>query len=90
MSPHLKVIARAGSTETIGQLVRRHQAEAKRLALDHVASLAAQMVAVEEIAEEIAQGGDAYPVGVRDLCRRLVEDLDSRVSTLEAIAGRVA
>ena len=40
------------------------------------------------LAAEIAEGGDAYSPGVRDVARRLAEDLDSRVQTLEAIVAR--
>ena len=30
------------------------------------------------MSEEIAEGGSAYPVGARELARRLAEDLDAR------------
>ena len=43
---------------------------------------------VEKMATEIAEGGDAYPPGVRDLCRRLAEDCETRAQTLEAISAR--
>ncbi|MFN3582496.1 hypothetical protein [Phenylobacterium sp.] len=75
-------------TESVAERVRRLQAEAKQLAKDHIRSLSAQLVAVEELAAEIAEGGEAYPPGVRDLARRLVEDMDARVQTLEAIVAR--
>lgn len=100
MSPSLSVVSasdaleRAGvpheiaRPETVAQRVQRLQAEAKALARDHVKALAAAMVSLEQLAAEIADGGDAYPPGVRDLARRLVEDLDSRVQTLEAINAR--
>ncbi|RAK51668.1 hypothetical protein DJ017_17700 [Phenylobacterium soli] len=75
-------------TETVAERVRRLQAEAKLLAKDHIRALSDQMVAVEQMAAEIAEGGEAYPPGVRELASRLVEDLDSRVQTLEAIVSR--
>ena len=40
------------------------------------------------MAAEIAEGGEAYPPGVRDLASRMVEDLEARVQTLEAIVAR--
>jgi hypothetical protein len=46
------------------------------------------MTEVEHMAAEIAEGGDAYPAGVRDLARRFVEDCEARVQTVEAIVGR--
>ena len=94
MSPSLSVVADndlktvAAKTETVAERVRRLQAEARQLAKDHVRSLTTAMVELEQLAAEIAEGGDAYAPGVRDVARRLVEDLDSRVQTLEAISAR--
>ncbi|HKR86877.1 MAG TPA: hypothetical protein VJS38_01760 [Phenylobacterium sp.] len=78
----------APKAETVAQRVRRLQQEARQLAKDHIKALGAAMVEVETLAAEIAEGGDAYPPGVRDLARRLVEDCEARVQTLEAIVAR--
>lgn len=76
--------------ETVAERVRRLQAEARALAKDHVRALSEAMITAEQIAAEIAEGGDAYPPGVRDLCRRFVEDCEARVQTLEAISARTS
>lgn len=92
MSPSLSVVAQAPPAgpkpETVGQRVQRLQREAKDAARDHVKALTTAMVSLEELAAEIAEGGDAYAPGVRDVARRLAEDLDSRVQTLDAITAR--
>lgn len=94
MSPSLSVVADnelkivPTKTETVSERVRRLQAEARQLAKDHVKSLSSAMIQLEELAAEIADGGDAYAPGIREVARQLVEDLDSRVQTLEAIASR--
>lgn len=93
MSPSLSVVAdndlkTTPKQETVAERVRRLQAEAKQLAKDHVRSLSAALVNVEQLALEIAEGGEAYPPGVRDLARRMVEDCETRVQTLEAIVSR--
>jgi hypothetical protein len=94
MSPSLAVVATndlksvSPKTETVAERVRRLQAEARQLAKDHVKALTAAMVDLEQLAAEIADGGDAYAPGIRDVARRLVEDLESRVQTLEAISAR--
>jgi hypothetical protein len=93
MSPSLSVVAdndlqTATKQETVADRVRRLQAEAKQLAKDHVHALSAAILNAEQIAAEIAEGGDAYPPGIRDLARRFVEDADMRVQTLEAISSR--
>jgi hypothetical protein len=78
----------APKVETVAQRVRRLQAEAKQLAKDHIHALTAAISEVERMAAEIAEGGDAYPAGVRDLARRFAEDAEARVQTLEAITAR--
>jgi hypothetical protein len=93
MSPSLSVVAdndlkTSPKTETVAERVRRLQAEAKLLAKDHIRSLSTAMVSVEQMAAEIAEGGEAYPPGVRELASRLVEDIEARVQTLEAIVSR--
>ena len=101
MSPSLSVVADndlhnvteakalvPAKAETVAERVRRLQAEAKELARDHIRALSEAMLGVEQIAAEIAEGGDAYPPGVRDLARRFVEDVEARVQTLEAITAR--
>ena len=94
MSPSLSVVANNDresnqKPETVAERVRRLQAEAKQLAKDHIRALTTAMTEVEAMAHEIAEGGDAYPAGVRDLARRFVEDCEARVQTLEAITARV-
>jgi hypothetical protein len=68
--------------------IRGLMGQAKSLARDHVKALSRAMVELEQLAAEIADGGDAYAPGIREIARQLVEDLDSRVQTLEAIAAR--
>ena len=92
MSPSLSVVAdndlKTPKTETVAERVRKLQAEAKQLAKDHVRAMSSAMLEVEQMAAEIAEGGEAYPPGVRELASRLVEDIDARVQTLEAIVSR--
>ncbi|MGZ3377973.1 MAG: hypothetical protein ACXU8S_15370 [Phenylobacterium sp.] len=100
MSPSLSVVAdndlraaapaklETAKPETVAERVRRLQAEARQLAKDHIHALTAAISDVERMAAEIAEGGDAYPAGVRDLARRFAEDAEARVQTLEAITAR--
>lgn len=94
MSPSLSVVADNDlkatfpKSETVAQRVQRLQAEARQLAKDHVKSFTGAMMDLEQLAAEIADGGDAYAPGIRDIARRLVEDLESRVQTVDAISAR--
>lgn len=98
MTPSLSVVAdndlRTASsaepkTETVGERIRRLQAEARQLAKDHIRALSAAMIEAEKVAAEIAEGGEAYPPGVRDLARRFVDDVETRVQSIEAITARL-
>lgn len=92
MTPAFTVISSLGETsapvETVAQKVRRLQAEAASLAREQVVSLEHALGEVARLSNEIAQGGEAYPVGARDLARRLAEDADNTVKTLEMILSR--
>lgn len=94
MSPALSIVQQADNAvsavrgETVAQHVRRLQSEARQLAKDHIGSLVQQIADLEVMAAEIAEGGEAYPPGVRDVARRLVMDCEARVQTLEVIVAR--
>lgn len=77
-------------TETVAERVQSLQAEAKNLAADHVKALTAAMWDLRSLAADISVGGDAYPAGVRDVARRVAEELDVRAQTIEGIMGRSA
>jgi hypothetical protein len=74
--------------DTISQRVRRLQAEARGLAHEHVLALRAALETVEALSADIAHGGEAYPVGVRDIARRLAEDIGAKSQTLELLSTR--
>jgi len=74
--------------ETLSSRIRRLQAEARQMAREHVAVLEATLMGVVATAAEIADGGDAYPVGAREMARQLVADTEARMLSLEAIMTR--
>lgn len=73
---------------TTAERVRSLQSEAEALAKAHIADLEQQLRTAARTAREVAEGGDAYPVGVRDLAARLQPDLEARATTMEAIVAR--
>ncbi len=74
--------------EMLGDRIRRLQAEARNLAHGHIGLLCQALNQVAQLAEEIADGGEAYPVGARELARRLGEDAANQSQTLGAITER--
>lgn len=84
--PQLSIV-RAGE-ETTAERAQRLFREARSAAHEQVEELEAAMDAAVELARAVAEGGDIYPAGVRELCRRFGEDAASRRQTLEALASR--
>jgi len=63
--PVLTVIQSANDSlqvQTLAERIERLQAEAKHLAREQVAALEAKLVEAAALADEIARGGEAYPV----------------------------
>jgi len=96
--PHLSVVPHAvgdsavydlmRKPETTAERVRRLQQEARMLAREQIEALEAQLLVTARQAEEIAMGGDAYPVGARELCRSIIEEMQAKAQTLSAILHR--
>lgn len=74
--------------ETTSDRVKRLQMEARALAVEQVEALEKVLMQASAMADEIAQGGDAYPVGARELAGRLASDLPAKAQTLKAIVVR--
>ena len=71
--------------ETPGARATRLMTEARQAAEEQVQVLEQALTTAAEIAQHIAEGGEIYPVGVRDLCRRLAEDAVAKSQTLASI-----
>jgi hypothetical protein len=74
--------------ETGAQRIRRLQQEARILAREQVEALAREFFAIAERARDIAQGGEVYPVGVRELASRIAEDIPQKAQVLMTIMER--
>jgi len=76
------------SPETTGDRVRRLQQEARALAVEQVEALEKILFQAAEMAKEISECGDAYPVGAREIASRLVTDLPIKAETIRTIVAR--
>lgn len=73
---------------TTADRVKRLQMEARALAVEQVEALEKILMRASTLAREIADGGDAYPVGARELAGRLASDLPIKAQTLKAVVSR--
>jgi len=76
--------------ETTTQRVRRLQREARLLAREQIEAMGRDLDELAQRALEIADGGDAYAVGVREMASRLASDLPQKAQSLRAILERSA
>ncbi|WP_409516052.1 MULTISPECIES: hypothetical protein [unclassified Brevundimonas] len=89
-SPESEVYDLMRPPETTAERVKRLQAEARALALEEVERLERVLLEAAKIAREISNGGDAYPVGARELASRLSDDLPSKAETIKAIVSKAS
>jgi hypothetical protein len=82
--PELALVPPASAAVRARQLM----AEAHSAALDNLAELANALDGARALANSIVDGGDLYGVGLRDLGRRLSEDLMDSGRSLQALADR--
>ena len=75
--------------ETTTERVKRLQLEARALAVEQVEALEALLLKAAAMAKDIAEGGDAYPVGAREIASRLMTDLPQKAETIKTIVGRL-
>jgi hypothetical protein len=85
---HLVVFPTAGEPETPADRIRRLQAEARIVAREHIEMLAQALTEVSKLAAEVSEGGDPYPVGARELSRRLKEEAAKHAMSLNLIVDR--
>jgi hypothetical protein len=98
---HLTTVPDSGAEPAKGGLVdigrggdvaawrmRQLQFEARALGREQVEGLARDLGGIATRAAEIAGGGDAYPVGARELCSRLADELPRKVQLLLTLARR--
>jgi predicted Zn-dependent protease len=76
--------------ETTTQRVQRLQREARQLAREQIEAMGRDLDDLAQRAREIAEGGDAYAVGVREMASRLAADLPQKSQSLLAILNRTA
>jgi hypothetical protein len=74
--------------ETIAQRIKRLQEEARLLAREEVERLDRDLRRLADQAKTIADGGDAYPAGIRDLASRISVDTAQRAEILKALLER--
>jgi len=75
--------------ETTAERVKRLQNEARLLAREEVERLDRDLRRLADQAKSVADGGDAYPAGIRELASRIAVDTAQRADILRALLERL-
>ena len=90
MSVHpLRVTSHPLEPGTLAERMEQLRADAHSVASEHTDALVQALSDAAALAEQVAAGGEAYGVGVRDFARRAHADLATKLLTLRAIRERV-
>ena len=76
-------------TGTLAERMERLRADANAVAAEHINALMQALNDAAALADQVAGGGEAYGVGVREMARRLHTDLAAKALSLQAIRERV-
>jgi hypothetical protein len=68
--------------------MERLRGDASRIANEHTNLLVKALSDAAAMAEQVANGGEAYHVGVREIARRTHSDLASTILSLRAVRER--
>jgi hypothetical protein len=77
-------------SEHFAQKMLRLRQEAQANAREHTAAFVNALEHLEALAAAIADGGEAYSVGVRETARALAPDLEGARLNVASIMGRAA
>jgi hypothetical protein len=83
-----EIVAAVPPRETRTQRVRRLQEEARALAREQIGEFELLLDATAKMALEIADGGEVYSIGAREICRRLADELPRTLQTLHVISRK--
>jgi hypothetical protein len=83
--PALSLVA---TVPPLAERIARLQQEARALATQHADQLIVAMAEVERLASEVVEVGSLHQPGVREIARRLADDMAAQARTIQAIRGR--
>jgi hypothetical protein len=81
-------LSRSPELITLAERMERARNDASQVAFEHTSVLLRTFEDAASLASQVANGGEAYHVGVREIARRAHIDLSASVLNLRSIVGR--
>ena len=89
MSVHQIRTPSTAAGDSLADRMARLREDAHSIAAEHTDALLQALNDAAALDEQVAAGGEAYDVGVREIARRTHADLASKILSLRAIRERV-
>jgi hypothetical protein len=80
--------SRSPNLHSLAERMEQVRNDANRVAFEHTSLLLRTFEDAASLASEVANGGEAYHVGVRELARRAHIDMTASILNLRSIVGR--
>jgi hypothetical protein len=80
--------SRSPALVSFAERMERVRNDANRVAFEHTGMMLRTFEDAATLASEVANGGEAYHVGVRELARRAHIDMSASILNLRSIVGR--
>jgi hypothetical protein len=84
----LRTTTQTPGAESLADRMERLRADAGLVANEHIAAMVKALSEAVDLAEQVANGGEAYQIGVREIARRMHKDLAPTVLSLRAVCER--
>ena len=84
----LRTPASASEPASLAERMERLRSDANAVALEHINAFLSVLSEASMLADQVASGGEAYHIGVREIARRTHKELAPVVLSLMAIRER--
>lgn len=84
----LRTPAQPAATTTLAQRMERLRLDAEAVAMEHIDALIGALNEAMTMADQVANGGEAYNIGVREIARRMHKEIAPSVLSLRAVRER--
>lgn len=84
----LRAAAQPAQAQSLAQRMERLRLDAEAVATEHIDALIAALNEAMDLADQVANGGESYNIGVREIARRMHKEIAPSVLSLRAVRER--
>jgi urocanate hydratase len=84
----LRTPAQPAQTTSLAQRMERLRLDAEAVATEHIDALIVALNEAMDLADQVANGGEPYNIGVREIARRMHKEIAPSVLSLRAVRER--